>query len=140
MERLLERLKRWGVRLSCTDGLEAYAVLIPQGLLYVVKEETTIKLDHARQPHRLVRIGRRSIVVPETRCRGGRQHGPVRPLRSQDQHPRSRIDVVLRPSRALPQSPPFAYRLQPHPHHEHRPRTPILARSLGPLRTPARGT
>ena len=71
---------------------------------------------------------------------GGRQHGPVRPLRSQDQHPRSRIYVGLRPSRALPQSPPFAYRLQPHPRHEHRPRTPILARSLGPLRTPARGT
>lgn len=70
MERLLERLKRWGVRLSCTDGLEAYAVLIPQGLLYVVKEETTIKRDHARQPHGLVRIGRRSIVVPETRRRG----------------------------------------------------------------------
>jgi IS1 family transposase len=70
LERLLERLKRWGVRLSYADGLEAYAVLIPQGLLYVVKEDTTIKRDPARQPHGLVRIRRRSIVVPETRRRG----------------------------------------------------------------------
>ena len=69
MERLLERLKRWGVRLSCADGLEAYAVLIPQGLLYVGKEDTTIKRDHARQPHWLAHF-RRSIVVPETRRRG----------------------------------------------------------------------
>ncbi len=70
LERLLERLKRWGVRLSCADGLNAYAVPIPQGLLYVGKEETTIKCDHARQPHGLVRIRRHSIVVPETRRRG----------------------------------------------------------------------
>ena len=79
MERLLERLKRWGVRLSYADGLEAYAVLIPQGLLYVVKEDTTIKRDHARQPHGLVRIGRRSIVVPETRRRGGTPAWPFSP-------------------------------------------------------------
>ncbi len=70
MERLLERLKRWGVRLSCADGLNAYAVPIPQGLLSVGKEDTTIKRDHARQPHGLVRIRRHSIVVPETRRRG----------------------------------------------------------------------
>jgi IS1 family transposase len=63
LERLLERLKRWGVRLSCADGLEACAVLIPQGLLYVVKEETTIKRDHARQPHGLVRICRRGSLI-----------------------------------------------------------------------------
>jgi len=48
----------------------AGVVLIPQGLLYVVKEETTIKRDHARQPHGLVGIRPRSIVVPETRRRG----------------------------------------------------------------------
>ena len=70
MERLLERLKRWGVRLSCADGLEVYAELVSPGQLYVGKEETTIKRDHARQPHGLVRIRRRSIVVPETRRRG----------------------------------------------------------------------
>jgi IS1 family transposase len=40
LERLLERLKRWGVRLYCADGWEAYAELIPQGQRYVGKEET----------------------------------------------------------------------------------------------------
>ncbi len=64
MERLLERLKRWGVRLYCADGLDAYAELIPQGRLYVGKEETRgIERDHARQRHWLARFRRRSIVV-----------------------------------------------------------------------------
>src|SRR3954470_13415616 len=40
LERLLERLKRWGVRLYCTDDWAAYAELIPQGRLYVGKEQT----------------------------------------------------------------------------------------------------
>ena len=69
MERLLERLKRWGVRLSCADGLEVYAELILHGQFYVGKEETTIKRDHARQRHWLARFRRRSIVVPKTRRR-----------------------------------------------------------------------
>src|SRR3954452_23144303 len=48
-ERLLERLERWGVRLYCADGWDAYAELIPQGRLYVGKEETHgIERDHAR--------------------------------------------------------------------------------------------
>src|SRR3954453_17509199 len=38
LERMLERLKRWRVRLHCADGCEAYAELIPQGRLYVGKE------------------------------------------------------------------------------------------------------
>jgi insertion element IS1 protein InsB len=66
LERLLERLKRWGVRLYCADGWEAYAELIPQGQLYVGKEETHgIERDHARQRHWLARFRRRSIVVSE---------------------------------------------------------------------------
>jgi insertion element IS1 protein InsB len=66
LERLLERLKRWGVRLYCADGWEAYAELIPQGQLYVGKEEThAIERDHARQRHWLARFRRRSIVVSE---------------------------------------------------------------------------
>ena len=61
---MLERLKRWGVRLYCTDGWEAYAALIPQGRLLVGKEETHgIERDHARQRHWLARFRRRSIVV-----------------------------------------------------------------------------
>jgi len=67
--RLLERLKRWGVRLSCADGLEVYAELVSPGQLYVGKEETTIEPNHARQRHWLARFRRRSIVVPKTRRR-----------------------------------------------------------------------
>ena len=64
LERLLERLKRWGVRLYCADGLDAYAELIPQGRLYVGKEETRgIERDHARQRHWLARFRRRTCVV-----------------------------------------------------------------------------
>ena len=64
LERLLERLKRWGVRLSCADGLQAYPELIPQGRLYVGTEETHgIERDNARQRHWLARFRRRSIVV-----------------------------------------------------------------------------
>ena len=69
MERLLEHLKRWGVRLSCGDGLEADAELVSSGWLYVNKEETTIERDHACQRHWLARFRCRSIVVPKTRRR-----------------------------------------------------------------------
>jgi insertion element IS1 protein InsB len=61
---MLERLKKWGVRLYCADGWEAYAELIPQGRLYVGKDQTHgIERDHARQRHWLARFRRRSIVV-----------------------------------------------------------------------------
>ena len=66
LERLLERLKRWGVRLDCADGWEAYAALIPRGQLYVGEGETHgVERDHARQRHWLARFRRRSIVVSE---------------------------------------------------------------------------
>src|SRR5438270_4612215 len=53
---MLERLKRWRVRLYCADGWEAYAELIPQGRLHVGKEETHgIERDHSRQRHWLAR-------------------------------------------------------------------------------------
>ena len=63
--RLLARLKRrWNPRLYRADGWEAYAELIPQGRLYVGKEETHgIERDHARQRHWLARFRRRSSVV-----------------------------------------------------------------------------
>ena len=64
LERLLERLKRWGVRLYCADDWAAYAAAIPQGRLYVGKEETHgIERDHARQRHWLARFRRRTCVV-----------------------------------------------------------------------------
>ena len=61
---MLERLKRWRVRLYCADGWEAYAELIPQGRLFVGKEETHgIERDHSRQRHWLARFRRRTCVV-----------------------------------------------------------------------------
>ena len=64
LERLLERLERWGVRLYCADDWAAYGELIPQGRLYVGKEETHgIERDHARQRRWLARFRRRTCVV-----------------------------------------------------------------------------
>src|SRR5690349_25066408 len=61
---MLERLKRWRVRLYCADGWEAYAELFPQGRLFVGKEETHgIERDHSRQRHWLARFCRRTCVV-----------------------------------------------------------------------------
>src|SRR3954451_21409662 len=63
-ERLLERLERWGVRLYCADDWAAYAELIPQGRLFVGKEETHgIERAHPRQRHWLARFRRRTCVV-----------------------------------------------------------------------------
>ena len=57
-------MKRWDPRLYCTDDWAAYAELIPQGRLFVGKEETHgIERDHARQRHWLVRFRRRTCVV-----------------------------------------------------------------------------
>src|SRR4051795_3378148 len=64
LERLLERLKRWGVRLYCTDDRAAYGEAIPQGRLHVGKEQTHgIERDHSRQRHWLARFRRRTCVV-----------------------------------------------------------------------------
>ena len=64
LERLLGRLKRWGVRLYCADDWAAYAEAIPQGRLYVGKEETHgIERDHSRQRHWLARFRRRTCGV-----------------------------------------------------------------------------
>ena len=64
LSRLLERVERWKPRLYCTDDWAAYGELIPQGRLFVGKEETHgIERDHSRQRHWLARFRRRSIVV-----------------------------------------------------------------------------
>jgi IS1 family transposase len=62
--RLLARVERWKPRLYCADDWAAYAELIPQGRLFVGKEEAHgIERDHARQRHWLARFRRRSTVV-----------------------------------------------------------------------------
>ncbi len=65
LSRLLERVERWKPpRLHCTDDWAAYAALIPQGRLFVGKEETHgIERDHSRQRHWLARFRRRTCVV-----------------------------------------------------------------------------
>ena len=64
LSRLLERVERWNPRLYCTDDWAAYGELIPQGRLFVGKEETHgIERDHSRQRHRLARFRRRTCVV-----------------------------------------------------------------------------
>ena len=61
-------MKRWGVRLYCTDDWAAYAELIPQGRLFVGKEETHgLERDRARQRHWPARFRRRSIVVSKAK-------------------------------------------------------------------------
>ena len=64
MSRLLARVERWNPRLYGTDDWAAYAELIPQGRLFVGKEETHgIERDHSRQRHWLARFRRRTCVV-----------------------------------------------------------------------------
>src|SRR3954467_325821 len=64
LSRLLERVERWNPRLYCTDDWAAYAELIPQGRLYVGKDQThVIERDHSRQRHWLARFRRRTCVV-----------------------------------------------------------------------------
>jgi insertion element IS1 protein InsB len=64
LSRLLERVERWKPRLYCADDWAAYAELIPQGRLFVGKEEThRIARDHSRQRHWLARFRRRTCVV-----------------------------------------------------------------------------
>jgi IS1 family transposase len=64
LSRLLERVERWNPRLYCTDDWAAYAELIPQGRLYVGKDQTHgIERDHSRQRHWLARFRRRTCVI-----------------------------------------------------------------------------
>ena len=68
LSRLLERVERWNPRLYCTDDWAAYAELIPQGRLFVGKEETHgIERDHSRQRHWLARFRRRTCVVSKVK-------------------------------------------------------------------------
>jgi insertion element IS1 protein InsB len=61
-------VKRWSLRLYCTEDWAAYAEAIPQGLLYVGKDETHwVERDHARQRHWLARFRRRRIVVSKAK-------------------------------------------------------------------------
>jgi insertion element IS1 protein InsB len=56
--------RKWNPRLHCTDDWAAYQLAIPQGKLFVGKEQTHgIERDHARQRRWIAPFRRRSIVV-----------------------------------------------------------------------------
>ena len=58
----------WNPRLYCADEWAAYREAIPQGRLFVGKEQTHgIERDHARQRHWLAPFRRRSVVVSKAK-------------------------------------------------------------------------
>ena len=65
LDRLLERLERWGVRLFRTDGWAPYDAALPAGRHYIGKKDQTQRSesDNARQRHWFARFRRRTCVV-----------------------------------------------------------------------------
>ena len=81
LERLLERLERWGVRLFCTDDWAPYDAALPAGRHYIGKDQTQREREQQRAPAALVR------PLPPAHLRGlplgrdgRRHHGAVRLL------------------------------------------------------------
>jgi insertion element IS1 protein InsB len=64
LDRLLERLERWGVRLFCTDDYAPYDAALPVGRHYIGKDQTQrSESNNARQRHWFARFRRRTCVV-----------------------------------------------------------------------------
>jgi insertion element IS1 protein InsB len=72
LDRLLERLERWGVRLFCTDDYAPYDAALPVGRHYIGKslprtrsgdQTQRIESNNARQRHWFARFRRRTCVV-----------------------------------------------------------------------------
>jgi insertion element IS1 protein InsB len=64
LNRLLERLKPWSVKLSCTDDYAPYDTLLPVGRHYIGKNETVvIERVNSRLRHWFARFRRRTCVV-----------------------------------------------------------------------------
>jgi hypothetical protein len=62
LNRLLERLKSWSVKLYCTD--DSYDALLPVGRHYIGKDETVaIERVNSRLRHWFARFRRRTCVV-----------------------------------------------------------------------------
>ena len=67
LERLLDRLEPWGVRLFCTDEWPPYDAALPEGRHYVGKDQTQlIESNNARQRHWFARFRRRTCVVSKS--------------------------------------------------------------------------
>jgi insertion element IS1 protein InsB len=64
LERLLDRLEPWGVRLFCTDDWPPYDAALPTGRHYIGKDQTRlVESNNARQRHWFARFRRRTCVV-----------------------------------------------------------------------------
>ena len=64
LNRLLERLKPWSVKLYCTDDYAPYDTLLPVGRHYIGKDETVaIERVNSRLRHWFARFRRRTCVV-----------------------------------------------------------------------------
>lgn len=67
-ERLLARLRRWKVRLICTDESGVYQQALSAGRHYTGKDQTVaLERTHSRLRHWLARFRRRTCVVSRSR-------------------------------------------------------------------------
>ena len=67
-ERLLARLRRWKVRLICTDEYGVYQQSLSAGRHYAGKDQTVaLERTHSRLRHWLARFRRRTCVVSRSR-------------------------------------------------------------------------
>ena len=63
----MERLKKWPVKLYCTDHWSVYSKVIEEGKLKQSKSETpAIERNNCRQRHWLARFKRKSLVVSKS--------------------------------------------------------------------------
>ena len=64
---MIDRLRRWNVVVYCSDYWEAYASVIPSGMLLRSKALTdTVERNNSRQRHWFKRFARRSLVVSKS--------------------------------------------------------------------------
>jgi insertion element IS1 protein InsB len=69
VERLLARLRRWKVRLFCTDEYVVYELALSVGQHYAGKDQTVaLERTHSRLRHWLARFRRRTCVVSRSKA------------------------------------------------------------------------
>ena len=67
LEKLMDRLKKWSVKLYCTDHWSVYPKVIEEDKLKQSKAETpAIERNNCRQRHWLARFKRKSLVVSKS--------------------------------------------------------------------------
>jgi len=68
LQKLVDRLAQWDVKVYCTDKWATYASVIPQDKLVQSKATThDIKRNHCRQRHWFGRFKRKSIMVSKSK-------------------------------------------------------------------------